>query len=80
MHYFGGMTAEEVAAAVNLSVHVIRHDIRLAGRGCGVSSRSDLVVVATSSSSKSGRPASVTEKHQTASPITIVSTASVGPE
>jgi RNA polymerase sigma factor (TIGR02999 family) len=30
MHYFGGMTAEEVAAAVNRSVHVIRHDIRLA--------------------------------------------------
>jgi RNA polymerase sigma factor (TIGR02999 family) len=30
MHYFGGMTAEEVAAAVNRSVHVVRHDIRIA--------------------------------------------------
>jgi RNA polymerase sigma-70 factor (ECF subfamily) len=30
MHYFGGMTAEEVAVAINRSVHVVRHDIRLA--------------------------------------------------
>jgi RNA polymerase sigma-70 factor (ECF subfamily) len=30
MHYFGGMTAEEVAASTQRSVHVIRHDIRLA--------------------------------------------------
>jgi RNA polymerase sigma factor (TIGR02999 family) len=30
MHYFGGMTAEEVAASTHRSVHVIRHDIRLA--------------------------------------------------
>jgi len=30
LHYFGGMTAEEVATAVNRSVHVIRHDSRLA--------------------------------------------------
>ena len=30
MHYFGGMTAEEVAQAVGRSVHVVRHDIRLA--------------------------------------------------
>ena len=30
MHYFGGMTAEEVAEAVDRSVHVVRHDIRLA--------------------------------------------------
>jgi hypothetical protein len=29
MHYFGGMTAEEVAAAVDRSVHGVRHDIRL---------------------------------------------------
>ena len=28
MHYFGGMTAEEVAAAVGRSVHVVRHDLR----------------------------------------------------
>jgi RNA polymerase sigma-70 factor, ECF subfamily len=30
MHYFGGMTAEETAAALNQSVHVVRHDLRLA--------------------------------------------------
>jgi RNA polymerase sigma-70 factor, ECF subfamily len=30
MHYFGGMTAEEVAAAVNRSCEAVRHDIRLA--------------------------------------------------
>jgi RNA polymerase sigma factor (TIGR02999 family) len=30
LHYFGGMTAEEVAGAVGRSVHAVRHDIRLA--------------------------------------------------
>jgi RNA polymerase sigma factor (TIGR02999 family) len=30
MHYFGGMTAEEAAAVVGRSVHVVRHDLRLA--------------------------------------------------
>lgn len=30
MHYFGGMTAEEIAEAANRSVHVVRHDLRLA--------------------------------------------------
>ena len=30
MHYFGGMTAEEVAVAVGRSVHVVRHDLRFA--------------------------------------------------
>jgi RNA polymerase sigma-70 factor, ECF subfamily len=30
MHYFGGMTAEEIAAAANRSVHVVRHELRLA--------------------------------------------------
>ena len=30
MHYFGGMTAEEVALAVGRSVHVIRHELRFA--------------------------------------------------
>jgi len=30
MHYFGGMTAEEAAIALGRSVHVVRHDIRLA--------------------------------------------------
>jgi RNA polymerase sigma factor (TIGR02999 family) len=30
MHYFGGMTAEEVAAVVNRSSEAVRHDIRLA--------------------------------------------------
>jgi RNA polymerase sigma-70 factor (ECF subfamily) len=30
MHYFGGMTAEEAAVASARSVHVVRHDLRLA--------------------------------------------------
>lgn len=30
MHYFGGMTAEEVALAEGRSVHVIRHELRFA--------------------------------------------------
>jgi RNA polymerase sigma factor (TIGR02999 family) len=30
LRYFGGMTAEESAAALGRSVHVIRHDLRLA--------------------------------------------------
>jgi RNA polymerase sigma factor (TIGR02999 family) len=30
MHYFGGMTAEEVALAVRRSVHVVRHELRFA--------------------------------------------------
>lgn len=30
MRYFGGMTAEETAAATNVSVHALRHDLRLA--------------------------------------------------
>ncbi len=30
MRYFGGMTAEESAEALGQSVHVVRHDIRLA--------------------------------------------------
>ena len=30
MHYFGGMTAEEVAAVVDRSPEAVRHDIRLA--------------------------------------------------
>jgi RNA polymerase sigma-70 factor (ECF subfamily) len=30
MHYFGGMTAEEIAMVVGRSVHVVRHDLRLA--------------------------------------------------
>jgi DNA-directed RNA polymerase specialized sigma24 family protein len=30
MHYFGGMTAEEVAAVVGRSAHAVRHDLRLA--------------------------------------------------
>jgi RNA polymerase sigma factor (TIGR02999 family) len=30
MHYFGGMTAEEMAAATSRSVHVVRHDLRIA--------------------------------------------------
>ena len=29
MRYFGGMTAEETAEALGLSVHVVRHDLRL---------------------------------------------------
>jgi RNA polymerase sigma-70 factor (ECF subfamily) len=30
MHYFGGMTADEAAVAVNRSVHVVRHELRVA--------------------------------------------------
>jgi RNA polymerase sigma-70 factor, ECF subfamily len=30
MRYFGGLTAEEIAAAVGRTVHVIRHEIRFA--------------------------------------------------
>jgi RNA polymerase sigma-70 factor (ECF subfamily) len=30
MHYFGGMTADEVATSVGRSVHAVRHEIRLA--------------------------------------------------
>ena len=30
MHYFGGMTAEETAAVLDESVHVVRHDLRFA--------------------------------------------------
>jgi RNA polymerase sigma factor (TIGR02999 family) len=30
MRYFGGMTAEESASALSLSVHVVRHDLRFA--------------------------------------------------
>jgi RNA polymerase sigma-70 factor (ECF subfamily) len=30
MHYFGGMTAEEVALAVRRSVHLVRHELRFA--------------------------------------------------
>jgi RNA polymerase sigma-70 factor (ECF subfamily) len=30
MHYFGGMTAEEVAAVLDRSAEAVRHDIRLA--------------------------------------------------
>ena len=30
MRYFGGMTAEETAEVLGLSVHVVRHDLRLA--------------------------------------------------
>ena len=30
MHYFGGMTAEEAALATGRSVHVVRHELRLA--------------------------------------------------
>ena len=30
MRYFGGMTAEDVAEALGLSVHVVRHDLQLA--------------------------------------------------
>jgi RNA polymerase sigma-70 factor (ECF subfamily) len=30
MHYFGGMTAEEAALVVGRSVHVVRHELRLA--------------------------------------------------
>jgi RNA polymerase sigma-70 factor (ECF subfamily) len=30
MHYFGGMTAEEAAVVLGRSVHIVRHDLRLA--------------------------------------------------
>jgi DNA-directed RNA polymerase specialized sigma24 family protein len=30
MRYFGGMTAEESAAALSISVHVVHHELRLA--------------------------------------------------
>jgi DNA-directed RNA polymerase specialized sigma24 family protein len=30
MRYFGGMTAEETAEALDRSVHVVRHELRLA--------------------------------------------------
>ena len=30
MHYFGGMTAQEAALAAGRSVHVVRHELRLA--------------------------------------------------
>lgn len=30
MRYFGGLTAEEIAQAVNRSVHVVRHEVRFA--------------------------------------------------
>jgi DNA-directed RNA polymerase specialized sigma24 family protein len=30
MRYFGGMTAEETADALGLSVHAVRHDLRYA--------------------------------------------------
>ena len=30
MRYFGGMTAEESAAALSISVHVVRHELRIA--------------------------------------------------
>jgi RNA polymerase sigma factor (TIGR02999 family) len=30
MHYFGGMTADEVARALGRSVHIVRHELRLA--------------------------------------------------
>lgn len=30
MHYFGGMTAEEIAVAIDRSAHSIRHELRLA--------------------------------------------------
>jgi RNA polymerase sigma factor (TIGR02999 family) len=30
MRYFGGMTAEETADALGMSVHVVRHDLRFA--------------------------------------------------
>ncbi len=30
MHYFGGMTAEEVTLAIGRSVHVVRHELRFA--------------------------------------------------
>jgi len=30
MHYFGGMTAEEIALVAGRSAHAIRHELRLA--------------------------------------------------
>jgi DNA-directed RNA polymerase specialized sigma24 family protein len=30
MHYFGGLTAEESAEVLGQSVHIVRHDLRLA--------------------------------------------------
>jgi RNA polymerase sigma-70 factor (ECF subfamily) len=30
MRYFGGMTAEESAAALSISVHVVRRELRIA--------------------------------------------------
>ena len=30
MHYFGGMTAEEASLALDRSVHVVRHELRIA--------------------------------------------------
>jgi DNA-directed RNA polymerase specialized sigma24 family protein len=30
MRYFGGMTAEETAEVVDRSVHIVRHELRLA--------------------------------------------------
>jgi len=30
MRYFGGMTAEETAEALSMSVHVVRRELRLA--------------------------------------------------
>ena len=30
MRYFGGMTAEESAEALGVSVHIVRHDVRFA--------------------------------------------------
>jgi DNA-directed RNA polymerase specialized sigma24 family protein len=30
MHYFGGMTAEEMAMVLGRSAHAVRHDLRVA--------------------------------------------------
>jgi DNA-directed RNA polymerase specialized sigma24 family protein len=30
MHYFGGMTAEEASLGLERSVHVVRHQLRIA--------------------------------------------------
>ncbi len=30
MRYFGGLTAEEIADLLGRSVHIVRHDLRLA--------------------------------------------------
>jgi DNA-directed RNA polymerase specialized sigma24 family protein len=30
MRYFGGMTAEETAEALSVSVHIVRHELRFA--------------------------------------------------